>query len=145
MSRRRALLGVVEAVAASGALTGSGAAAPKADVDHADSVDTFDAGQIRALASDVQRTTLDGYTPLLVGINRAFESKGIDVVVDPFIAEWRTGYRTVIDAILAGTRPWVPTELVYASASDALLDQHSIGGRLSEPERAALSDLWARH
>ncbi len=135
--RRRDLFGGVAAFVGTTMLSKYAVAAPATD-------EPFDASKIRALAFDIQGTTLDYYTPLADMMKGVNQQKGLALDVDAVITEWRHGYSEVIGEILAGKRAWIPTEQVYADALDRVLDRHNVGDKFSAPDRARMTEVWAQ-
>eukprot|EP01034_Spumella_vulgaris_P008035 gene8035-10232_t len=81
---------------------------------------------VRALTFDVQGTCADFCRPLLrmgEAVNRA---KGLSVDWGILSADWRGLYRTVLDEIIAGKRPWLRVDRIYRETLDVLLQQHGL-------------------
>lgn len=97
---------------------------------------------VRAIAFDVQGTCADFYQPLLragASINR---SKRISVDWAELSVEWRDLYRTTLDEVIDGKRPWMRVDQIYREALDVLLNQRDCGNRLTPQERDELNAVW---
>jgi len=99
---------------------------------------------IKAIAFDVQGTCVDFYEPILrvgASINR---EKGLSIDWAAMSAAWRDLYRTTMDAVIAGERPWIRVDRIYREALDVLLEQRELGAVFSHEERDALNEIWTR-
>jgi 2-haloacid dehalogenase len=78
---------------------------------------------IRALTFDVQGTSADFCRPMQrmgEAVNRA---KGLAIDWGSVSAEWRGLYRTVLDDVIAGRRPWLRVDRIYRETLDTLLER----------------------
>ncbi|WP_439612495.1 haloacid dehalogenase type II [Reyranella sp.] len=99
---------------------------------------------VRALTFDVQGTCTDFCQPLLrmgEAVNRA---KGLSVDWGILSADWRGLYRTVLDEIIAGKRPWLRVDRIYRETLDVLLQQHGLSATFTAAERDELNKVWSR-
>ncbi len=99
---------------------------------------------VRALTFDVQGTCADFCRPLLrmgEAVNRA---KGLSVDWGILSADWRGLYRTVLDEIIAGKRPWLRVDRIYRETLDVLLQQHGLSATFTAAERDELNLVWSR-
>lgn len=99
---------------------------------------------VRALTFDVQGTCADFCGPLLrmgAAVNRA---KGLEIDWGVLSADWRQLYRTVLDQIIAGQRPWLRVDRIYRETLDELLQQHGLSAAFTAAERDELNQVWAR-
>ena len=97
---------------------------------------------IRAIAFDVQGTCVDFYQPILrmgEAVNRA---KGRDIDWAVLSAEWRNLYRTTLDRVIAGERPWLRVDRIYREALDALLERRGLSSVFTTAERDELNQIW---
>jgi len=100
--------------------------------------------KVQALTFDVQGTCADFCGPLArmgAEVNRA---KGLKIDWSILSADWRQLYRTVLDQIIAGQRPWLRVDRIYRETLDDLLQQHGLSAAFSTAERDALNQVWAR-
>ncbi len=100
--------------------------------------------KVRALTFDVQGTCADFCAPLLrmgAEVNRA---KGLEIDWGLLSADWRQLYRTVLDKIIAGQRPWLRVDRIYRETLDELLQQHGLSAAFTVAERDELNQVWAR-
>ncbi|MDP1967074.1 MAG: haloacid dehalogenase type II [Reyranella sp.] len=99
---------------------------------------------VRALTFDVQGTCVDFCQPLLrmgAAVNRA---KGLQIDWGALSADWRGLYRTVLDQIIAGERPWLRVDRIYRETLDTLLEQHGLSASFTTAERDELNQIWSR-
>jgi 2-haloacid dehalogenase len=99
---------------------------------------------IRAIAFDVQGTCVDFYQPILrmgEAVNRA---KALDIDWAVLSSEWRDLYRTALDQVIAGERPWLRVDQIYREALDTLLDRRGFAGHFKSGERDELNRIWTR-
>jgi 2-haloacid dehalogenase len=99
---------------------------------------------VRALTFDVQGTCADFCQPMRrmgEAVNRA---KGLTVDWGTMSAEWRGLYRTVLDDVIAGRRPWLRVDRIYRETLDALLERHGLSKTFSPAERDELNAVWSR-
>lgn len=99
---------------------------------------------VRALTFDVQGTCADFCGPLQrmgAAVNRA---KGLQIDWGALSSDWRQLYRTVLDQIIAGQRPWLRVDRIYRETLDDLLQQHGLSATFTPGERDELNQVWAR-
>ena len=77
--------------------------------------------ELKAITFDVQGTTADYYQPLLRAGTVVNRSKGIAIDWSEVSTEWRKLYRTTLDEVIAGKRPWKRIDHIYSEALDKLL------------------------
>ncbi len=98
--------------------------------------------EIKAITFDVQGTCVDFYQPILRAGASINQKKGLTIDWAAMSAGWRDLYRTTMDAVIAGKRPWIRVDRIYREALDVLLEQHDLGGAFSTDERDALNGIW---
>lgn len=99
---------------------------------------------IRAIAFDVQGTCVDFYQPILrtgEAINRA---KGLALDWAALSGAWRDLYRTALDDVIAGKRPWIRVDHIYREALDVLLERRGLSQVFNTNERDELNTVWSR-
>jgi 2-haloacid dehalogenase len=97
---------------------------------------------LRAIAFDVQGTCADFYQPVLRAgavINR---SKGLAINWGEVSVEWRNLYRTTLDEVIEGKRPWMRVDHIYREALDVLLKRRGL--EFTRQERDELNSVWSR-
>lgn len=99
---------------------------------------------LKALAFDVQGTCVDFYGPVMRVGAAANRDKGLAADWPTLLAEWRELYRVALDAVIAGTRPWLRVDQIYREALDILLERHGLGEAFSVGERDELNGVWTR-
>lgn len=101
-------------------------------------------GGLRAVVCDVQGTCVDFYQPLLRAGSALGRAKGLELDWAEFSSEWRELYRTALDAVIAGQRPWLRVDRIYREALDLLLERRGLGASFSVVERDELHAVWTR-
>ncbi len=99
---------------------------------------------VRALTFDVQGTCADFCRPLLATGEAVNRSKGLALDWGALSAEWRGLYRDVLDAIIAGRRPWLRVDRIYRETLDVLLDRHGLAATFTTAERDGINEVWSR-
>jgi 2-haloacid dehalogenase len=74
-------------------------------------------------------------------VNRA---KGLNIDWGAMSAEWRGLYRTVLDDIIAGRRPWLRVDRIYRETLDTLLEHRGLGPTFTAVERDELNAVWSK-
>ncbi|TCR65616.1 2-haloacid dehalogenase [Bosea sp. BK604] len=100
--------------------------------------------ELRAIVFDVQGTCADYYQPLLRAGATINRSKGLALDWAELAAEWRDLYRTALDAVIDGKRPWLRVDRIYREALDRLLEQRGLDGLFALHERDELNAIWTR-
>ncbi|WP_421997075.1 haloacid dehalogenase type II [Reyranella sp.] len=104
----------------------------------------LDPATIRALTFDVQGTCADFCRPVERMGEAVSRAKGLDLDWGALSSEWRGLYRDVLDAIIAGGRPWIRVDRIYRETLDALLDRHGLSSVFSAAERDEMNGVWSR-
>jgi 2-haloalkanoic acid dehalogenase type II len=97
---------------------------------------------LKAIAFDVQGTCADFYQPVLRAGDAINRSKGLAIDWAEVSAEWRSIYRTTLDEVIAGKRPWMRVDAIYREALDVLLKRHGLS--FTQQERDELNAVWSR-
>lgn len=105
---------------------------------------TLDPESIRALAFDLQGTTVDFYAPVLQRGEALNREKHLSIDWAALSTQWRALYREGMDEVISGRRPWRPVEQIYRDALDLLLDGQEFGRAFSAAERDGLNTVWTR-
>ncbi|OFX03363.1 MAG: haloacid dehalogenase, type II [Alphaproteobacteria bacterium RIFCSPHIGHO2_12_FULL_66_14] len=99
---------------------------------------------VRALTFDVQGTCVDFCRPLLRMGEAVNLAKGLQIDWGALSADWRGLYRTALDQIIAGERPWLRVDRIYRETLDTLLEQQSLSAAFTAAERDELNQIWSR-
>lgn len=99
---------------------------------------------IRAIAFDIQGTCVDFYQPLMRAGQAVNLDKNIDLDWSLLSGAWRELYRSEMDGVIAGTRPWIRVDQIYRDAFDVLLEREQVGARFSATERDSFCEVWSR-
>lgn len=135
ISRRR-VLGLAAAAAALPVLLQAGGAA-------AAGTPAATSG-IKAMAFDIQGTLFDYYRPFIRTAAALGTRKGLRLDWPAILADWNAGAVSIIQAIIAGKRSWVPAGQVYREALDTLLAARGLDGDLDDTDRLALMSVWGQ-
>lgn len=100
--------------------------------------------EIRAIAFDVQGTCVDFYHPVLRAGAALNHGKGLAIDWAEVSAEWRDLYRTALDAVIVGKRPWIRVDKIYREALDLLLERRGLGCMFAKHERDELNAIWTK-
>jgi 2-haloacid dehalogenase len=71
-------------------------------------------------------------------------AKGIDLDWARVSTAWRELYRSEMDGVIAGTRPWIRVDQIYRQAIDVLLEREALGSHFTAAERDELCKVWSR-
>lgn len=72
------------------------------------------------------------------------QAKGLAIDWASVSAEWRGLYRTALDDIIAGHRPWLRVDRIYRETLDTLLERHGLVETFTAAERDELNAVWSR-
>lgn len=97
---------------------------------------------LKAITFDIQGTTADFYQPLLRAGDAINRSKGLAINWSEMSAEWRNLYRTTLDEVIAGKRPWMRVDHIYSEALGKLLKKRGL--EFTQQERDELDAVWSR-
>lgn len=103
-----------------------------------------DLGSVRALTFDVQGTCTDFCGPLQRMGKEANRRKGLSLDWGALSAEWRSLYRAVLDAVIAGQRPFLRVDRIYRETLDTLLERHGLAATFDAAERDEMNRVWSR-
>ena len=99
---------------------------------------------IRAITFDIQGTCVDFYQPLM-RVGRAVNlAKNINLDWSRLSGAWRELYRSEMDGVIAGTRPWIRVDQIYRQAFDVLLDREKVSARFTASERDSFCEVWSQ-
>lgn len=99
---------------------------------------------LKAITFDVQGTCADYYQPVLRAGDAINREKGLTINWAQFASEWREIYRTTLDEVIAGKRPWMRVDQIYRQALDPLLQRRGLDGLLSGQDRDQLNAVWTK-
>ncbi|MGD9884667.1 MAG: haloacid dehalogenase type II [Reyranella sp.] len=99
---------------------------------------------LRALTFDVQGTCADFCQPLLRLGEEVNRTRGLAIDWAALSTAWRGLYRTILDQVIAGERPWMRVDRIYRETLDVLLEQHALAPLFSPAERDEINLVWSR-
>jgi 2-haloacid dehalogenase len=99
---------------------------------------------IRAIAFDIQGTCVDFYQPLMRLGQTVNHAKGIELDWSRLSTAWRELYRSEMDGVIAGRKPWIRVDGIYRQTFDVLLDREALSARFTTGERDELCEVWSR-
>lgn len=94
------------------------------------------------VAFDVFGTVVDWHTGVTNHLREVFAQRGVDADPSSFAVAWRGRYLPALHSINAGDSPWASLDTLHRGSLDALLDEHGIGPRIDEADRARLVRAW---
>jgi 2-haloacid dehalogenase len=99
---------------------------------------------IKAMTFDIQGTLFDYYQPF-ARISDALNSrKRLYVNWSGFLGDWNTGAISIIQAIIAGNRAWIPPGQVFRESLDTLLSTRGLTSQLDDADRVELMSVWSQ-
>lgn len=99
---------------------------------------------IKAITFDVQGTCVDFVQPLLHTGERINQAKRLEIDWATLSLEWRGLYRTMLDEVISGQRPWIRVDRIYRQTLDTLLENNKLSLYFSIAERDELNTIWSR-
>ena len=99
---------------------------------------------VRALTFDVQGTCTDFCRPMLRMGEAVNLAKNLEIHWGALSAEWRGLYRSVLDDVIAGRRPWLRVDRIYRETLDTLVERRGLTGSFTNAERDELNGVWSR-
>ena len=92
---------------------------------------------------DVFGTVVDWRGSIIKQFRAFGEEKGLSINWNAFVDDWKSCYRSGMDAVNAGDLPWTNVDGIYRKKLDALLVEYDVQG-LSETEKLHLNRTWHR-
>ena len=129
------------------ALTAAAAALPISmrigDARAAPAAPTNPAG-IKAMTFDIQGTLFDYYQPFARISNGLNDRKGLHLNWSGFLGDWNAGAVSIIQAIIAGKRAWIPPGQIFRESLDTLLSARGLTSQLDDADRLELMSVWGQ-
>ena len=129
------------------ALTAAAAALPISmrigDARAAPAAPTNPAG-IKAMTFDIQGTLFDYYQPFARISNGLNDRKGLHLNWSGFLGDWNAGAVSIIQAIIAGKRAWIPPGQIFRESLDTLLSARGPTSQLDDADRLELMSVWGQ-
>lgn len=97
---------------------------------------------VKALLFDTFGTVVDWRTSIIEDFTRFGRKKGLNIDWAGFVDEWKTAYRTGMDAVREGRSAWTNFDSIYREKLDALIEKRGL--TVSEEERVWLNRAWDR-
>jgi 2-haloacid dehalogenase len=99
---------------------------------------------IKAMTFDIQGTLFDYYQPF-IRISTALDArKKLQLNWSSFLMDWNASAVSIILAIVAAKRPWIPAGQIYREALDNLLMVRGLTDQIDEADRLELMSVWGR-
>jgi 2-haloacid dehalogenase len=99
---------------------------------------------IKAMTFDVQGTLFDYYQPFARISNALNNRKGLHVNWSGFPGDWNAGAVSIIQAITAGNRAWIPPGQIFRESLDTLVSTRGLTGQLDDADRVELMSVWSQ-
>ena len=104
---------------------------------------TYPSG-IKAMTFDIQGTLFDYYRPFAVISAALSKRKGPNLNWSGFLGDWNAGAVSIILAIIAEKRPWIPPGQIFRESLDALLSARGLTSQLDDADRRELMSVWSQ-
>lgn len=99
---------------------------------------------IKAMTFDIQGTLVDYYQPF-VRISTALSTrKGLRPNWSGFLADWNASAVSIVLAIVAGERSWIPPGQLFREALEKVLTTRGLADQLDETDRLGLMSVWSQ-
>jgi 2-haloacid dehalogenase len=99
---------------------------------------------IKAMTFDIQGTLFDYYEPF-ARISSALNNRnGLHVNWSGFLGDWNAGAVSIIQAIIAGKRAWIPPGQIFRESLDTLLSTRRPISQLDDADRLELMSVWSQ-
>jgi 2-haloacid dehalogenase len=99
---------------------------------------------IKAMTFDIQGTLFDYYQPFTRISNTLNSRKTRHLNWSGFLEDWNAGAVSIIQAIIAGKRTWIPPGRVFRESLDAVLSMRGLTSQLDEADRLELMSVWSQ-
>ena len=99
---------------------------------------------IKAMTFDIQGTVFDYYQPFARISNALNSRKGLYVNWSGFLGDWNAGAISIIQAIVAGKRAWIPPGQIFRESLDTLLSTRGLTSQLDDADRLKLMSVWSQ-
>lgn len=96
---------------------------------------------LQALIFDVQGTATDFRSTVAAAARTIAAARAPSVDWGRFVDDWRRKYRPALDAVLAGSEPWMPVDRIYRLALDEVIEAYDVGF-LTSDERERINFAW---
>jgi len=134
---RRSFLGCTAAAAAWRISTRIGAAQA------ATAAQSYQSG-IKAMTFDIQGTLFDYYQPFARISNSLNDRKALHLNWSGFLGDWNAAAVSIIQAIIAGTRTWIPPGQIFRESLETVLSTRGLTSQLDEADRSELMSVWSQ-
>jgi 2-haloacid dehalogenase len=99
---------------------------------------------IKAVTFDIQGTLFDYYQPF-IRICTAWAARNkLHLNWSNLLRDWNASAVSIVLAIIAAKRPWIPASQIYREALDNLLTARGLAGQVDEADRLELMSVWGR-
>lgn len=102
-----------------------------------------DLSNVRALTFDVFGTVVDWRSSVIRELEILAEEIHVEIDVDGFTDEWRSGYPRIMQEVRDGLRPWDTIDVLHRVILEELIPRYGLE-MLSEDERVSLNRVWHR-
>jgi 2-haloacid dehalogenase len=99
---------------------------------------------IKAMTFDIQGTLFDYYQPFARISNALNNRKGLHLSWSGFPGDWNAGAVSIIQAIIAGKRAWIPPARVFRESLDTLLSARGLTDQIDDADRLELMSVWSQ-
>lgn len=99
---------------------------------------------IKAMTFDIQGTLVDYYLPFTRISTALGTRKGLHLNWSGFLVDWNAGAVSIVLAIVAGERPWIPPGQLFREALEKVLAARGLESQFDEADRRELMWVWSQ-
>jgi 2-haloacid dehalogenase len=99
---------------------------------------------IKAMTFDIQGTLVDYYQPFVRISSALGTRKRLHVNWSGFLVDWNASAVSIVLAIVAGERPWIPPGQLFREALEKVLTARGLADQFDEADRRELMSVWSQ-
>lgn len=99
---------------------------------------------IKAMTFDIQGTLFDYYQPFARVSAGLSKRKELGSNWSGFLGDWNAGAASIIQAIIAGKRTWIPPGKIFRESLEVVLSTRALTSQLDEADRLELMSVWSQ-
>jgi 2-haloacid dehalogenase len=99
---------------------------------------------IKAMTFDIQGTVVDYYRPFTRISNALGTRKGLRLNWSGFLVDWNAGAVSIVLAIVAAERSWIPPGQIFREALHNVLTARGLASQFDEADRRELMSVWSQ-
>lgn len=99
---------------------------------------------IKAMTFDIQGTMVDYYRPFTRISTALGTRKGLHLNWSGFLVDWNAAAVSIVLAIVAAERPWIPPGQLFRDALEKVLTARGLESRFDDADRRELMSVWSQ-